>query len=132
MTLTEPRTMRLERDAASALRQILGIMADHIVGFGADEGFGAWSIDDIVALEARIDDLWPDETFGMTEADPMSASDRDQPARDFVVHIEEAELILAGMAFTEMASAEFPWADMVRWTSDFITGELRTLWSDEI
>jgi hypothetical protein len=135
MALTEPRVMQLERDAASAIRQILGIMSDQLVMFGGeDTGWGArsWRLDEIMALEGRIEELWPDESFGMTEADPLSASDRDQPARDFVVHIEDAELILAGMAFTEMASAEFPWADMVRWTSDFIAGELRSLWSEDI
>ena len=135
VSATEPRVMQLERDAASAIRQILGIMTDQLVMFGGDDtGWGprSWRLDEIVALEGRIEDLWPDESLGMTEADPLSASDRSQPARDFVLHIEDAELILAGMAFTEMASAEFPWADMVRWTSDFIAGELRALWSDEI
>ena len=35
------------------------------------------------------------------------------------------------MAFTEVASAELPWIDMVRWTTDFITAELRQYWTDE-
>ena len=35
------------------------------------------------------------------------------------------------MAFTEIASAEFEWAEMVRWTSDFVTAELRQHWSDD-
>ena len=133
--MSEPRTMLLARDAASALRIILGIMSDQLVVFGGeDTGWGprSWKLDEIVRLESRIDELWPDETWGMTESDPGSASDRDQPARDFEIHIEDAELILAGMAFTEMASAEFPWADMVRWTSDFISTEIRELWPDEL
>jgi len=115
--MSEPRTMLLARDAASALRIILGIMSDQLVVFGGeDTGWGprSWKLDEI-----------------MTESDPGSATDRDQPGRDFEIHIEDAELILAGMAFTEMASAEFPWADMVRWTSDFITTEIRELWPDE-
>ncbi len=32
---------------------------------------------------------------------------------------------------TEMMSVDFPWFDMVRWSVDFITAELRPLWSDE-
>lgn len=133
--VSEPRNMALARDAASALRIILGIMSDQLVMFGGeDTGWGprSWRLDDIVRLDNRIEELWPDQTWGMTESDPASATDRDHPARDFELHIEDAELILAGMAFTEMASAEFPWADMVRWTSDFISTEIRTLWSDEI
>lgn len=133
--MTEPQVMALDRDAASALRTILGIMSDQLVMFGGeDTGWGprSWRLDDIVRLDARIEEAWPDESWGMTEADPTGATDRHLPPKDFALHIEEAELILAGMAFTEMASAEFPWADMVRWTSDFIATEIRSLWSDEI
>jgi hypothetical protein len=35
------------------------------------------------------------------------------------------------MAYTEIASADLPWIDMVRWTSDFVSGELRQHWSDD-
>ena len=132
--MSNMRIMSLERDAASALRIILGIMSDQLVMFGGeDTGWGrrSWNLEEIVALEQRIETLWPDESWGMTESDPHSASDRDHPAKDFEIYIEDAELILAGMAFTEMASAEFPWADMVRWTSDFISTEIRALWTDE-
>ncbi len=132
--MSQSRTMSLERDAASALRIILGIMSDQLVMFGGeDTGWGrrSWNLDEIMSLEQRIDALWPDESWGMTESDPHGASDRTHPPKDFELHIEDAELILAGMAFTEMASAEFPWADMVRWTSDFITTEVRALWTDE-
>lgn len=132
--VSQSRVMPLERDAASALRIILGIMSDQLVMFGGeDTGWGrrSWNLDEIMSLEQRIDALWPDETWGMTEADPHSASDRNHPPKDFELHIEDAELILAGMAFTEMASAEFPWADMVRWTSDFISTEIRALWTDD-
>jgi hypothetical protein len=37
MALTEPRVMQLERDAASAIRQILGIMTDQLVMFGGED-----------------------------------------------------------------------------------------------
>jgi hypothetical protein len=33
------------------------------------------------------------------------------------------------MAFTEVASADLPWIEMVRWTSDFVTSELRSHWT---
>ena len=34
------------------------------------------------------------------------------------------------MAFTETMSADLPWFEMVRWTSDFVTAQLRANWSD--
>ena len=40
-------------------------------------------------------------------------------------------LLLDGMASTEMASVDLPWFDMVRWTSDFVTAELRPHWSED-
>ncbi len=45
--------------------------------------------------------------------------------------IRDAALLLDGMAFTEAASADFPWIEMVRWTTDFVTSELRRHWTDE-
>jgi hypothetical protein len=45
--------------------------------------------------------------------------------------IDDAALLLEGMAFTEIMSADFPWIDMVRWTTDFVTEELRQHWTDE-
>jgi hypothetical protein len=39
-------------------------------------------------------------------------------------------LLLDGMAFTEIASADLPWIEMVRWTSDFVTSELRSHWTE--
>ena len=47
------------------------------------------------------------------------------------IGIDDAALLLDGMAFTEMASVDFPWFDMVRWTSDFVTAELRPHWSED-
>ena len=45
--------------------------------------------------------------------------------------IDDAALLLDGMAFTEIASMELPWFEMVQWTSDFITTELRQHWTDD-
>ncbi len=36
------------------------------------------------------------------------------------IGIDDAALLLDGMAFTEVASADLPWIDMVRWTADFV------------
>ena len=51
--------------------------------------------------------------------------------RTVTIGIDDAALLLDGMAFTEVASAELPWVEMVRWTSDFITAELRQHWTDD-
>jgi hypothetical protein len=45
--------------------------------------------------------------------------------------IDDAALLLQGMAFTEVMSQEFPWIDTVRWVTDFVTEELRKHWSEE-
>ena len=45
--------------------------------------------------------------------------------------IDDAALLLDGMAFTEVLSVEFPFFDMVQWTSDFVTAELRSHWSED-
>jgi hypothetical protein len=47
------------------------------------------------------------------------------------IGIDDAALLLDGMAYTEIASADLPWIDMVRWTSDFVSGELRQHWTDD-
>ena len=55
--MSQSRTMPLERDAASALRIILGIMSDQLVMFGGeDTGWGrrSWNLDEIVALEPGV------------------------------------------------------------------------------
>jgi hypothetical protein len=36
------------------------------------------------------------------------------------------------MAFTETMSVDFPFFEMVQWTSDFVTSELRSHWSEEL
>jgi len=128
--MADVRTMPLDRDAAGALVTILGIMLDHIQ-LADFEGFKApWSGEHVVDLDTRLNYVWPELT-----ASWMGAGMEDVPAgevRPIELHIEDAELLLAGMAFTEMASTELPWFDMVRWTSDFISAELRGLWSDEV
>lgn len=115
--MTEPRPVTLAVDAAAALRQILGIMIDQAM---TGEGW-AWDLEHVVTLDSRIEMVWePDEWATLTADD-----------REVELHIEDAALLLEGMAFTEIASADLPWIDMVRWTSEFVTAEVRRHWTDE-
>lgn len=106
--MIEPRAIPLEGDAVAALGQIVGIMTDHM--YSAD-GPGDWSAEQLADLDTKL-----------AEA-----------AGGGVVQfgIDEVALLLQGMAFTEIMSMELPWFDMVQWTSDFITGELRRHWTDD-
>ena len=108
--MTWPRTIEFPDEARLALLEIVGIMSDHVVS-SAD---GRWSVGHLADLELRL-----------TGADPDAAD------ATVVLDIEDAGLLLDGMAFTEIASADLPWIDMVRWTSDFIGAELRQHWTDE-
>jgi hypothetical protein len=45
--------------------------------------------------------------------------------------IDDAELLLQGMAFTEVMSQDLPWIESVRWVTDFITEELRQHWTED-
>lgn len=106
--MIEPRRIALEPMAVASLQQLIGIMTDHMWTPDYD---GRWDIETIVAMEERI--------AGGADGDPVELG------------IDEVALLLEGMAFTEVMSEDFPWIDMVRWASDFITAELRRHWSDE-
>ena len=108
--MIEPREIPLEGDAVLALTTILGIMSDQLWGDGYSAN-GRWDPDVLMDLEVRLTTAAPGE--------PVTLG------------IDDAALLLDGMAFTEIASAELPWAEMVRWTSDFVTAELRSHWSDD-
>lgn len=122
--------MQLDRDGAAALVTILGIVLDQ-VNLADAEGFRtSWNVEHVLDLDTRFHAIWPELTgawagFGMSD---IPANEE----RSFELHIEDAELLLAGMAFTEMASSELPWFEMVQWTSDFIAEQLRGLWPDEV
>jgi len=45
--------------------------------------------------------------------------------------IDDAALLLQGMAFTEVMSQDLPWIESVRWVTDFITDELRQHWTED-
>ncbi len=112
------REITLTGDARSALAQIIAIMTDQVLGEANNR---RWTVDRLMELEARmgivlgVDDVCagPGETTTVT------------------IGIDDAALLLDGMAFTEMASVDLPWFDMVRWTSDFVTAELRPHWSQD-
>ena len=112
-----PREFELEADARMALAQILGIMSDQAMSGDHTR----WDVARLMEVEARlgitlgVDDIGrgPDESATVT------------------LGIDDAALLLDGMAFTEIASADLPWIEMVRWTSDFVSTELRQHWSDD-
>ena len=107
--MIEPRTIVFEPDAVSALFEILGIMSDQLM-----EGnmLTRWDAEAVVGLQLRLSGL------------------KDGEAVEF--GIDDAALILDGMAFTEVMSIEFPFFEMVQWTSDFVTAELRAHWSEDL
>lgn len=106
--MVEPREILFEGDAVLALTTIIGIMSDQLWN---DESSTRWDPEVLMDLEVRLTTGHPDE--------PVTLG------------IDDAALLLDGMAFTEIASAELPWAEMVRWTSDFVAAELRSHWSDD-
>lgn len=115
--MTAVRDVTLSVEAAAALRQILGIMLDQ--GYG-DHGW-AWDVEHVIALDTWLEVRW--------DADDWLAARGDD--RVVPLNIEDAALLLTGMAFTEVASAEMPWIDAVRWTSNFLTTQLRRHWTDD-
>lgn len=110
-----PKQIELEPDARLALGQILGIMSDQAMSGESSR----WDIERLMEIEARLG-IVPG-AFGVDHVGDTSA---------VTLGIDDAALLLDGMAFTEVASADLPWIDMVRWTADFVTGELRAHWSE--
>lgn len=109
-----PRDIELEPDARMALGQILAIMSDQ-----AMSGAGSrWDVERLMEIEMRLGVLG-----GTGELDRLIVE-------TVTLGIDDAALLLDGMAFTEIASADLPWIEMVRWTSDFVTSELRSHWSE--
>lgn len=106
--MIEPRTIVFEPDAVSALFEILEIMTDQLmVGNMIDH----WDTEAVFELQMRF--------AGVGVGEPLE------------IGINDAALLLDGMAFTETMSVDLPFVEMVRWTSDFITAELRSHWTEE-
>jgi hypothetical protein len=85
-----------------------------------------WDLERLMELELRLG-VAPGG-FGLVDdtADAPAGDGR----RAVTLGIDDAALLLDGMAFTEIASADLPWIEMVRWTSDFVTSELRSHWTE--
>lgn len=108
-----PKEIELEPDARLALGQIIGIMADQAMSGAVPR----WDVERLMELELRLGLL------------PGSTGIEDDTSDTVTLGIDDAALLLDGMAFTEVASADLPWIEMVRWTSDFVTSELRSHWT---
>jgi hypothetical protein len=108
-----PREIELEPDARLALGQILGIMSDQVMAGDTTR----WNVERLMEVEARL---------GVVPG----GFDVDEESATVTLGLDDAVLLLDGMAFTEIASAELPWIEMVRWTSDFVTSELRSHWTE--
>jgi hypothetical protein len=113
-----PKQIELEPDARLALGEILGIMSDQAMSGEPSR----WDLERLIEVEVRLG-VAPEAT-GVADI-----GDIDVPAT-VTLGIDDAALLLDGMAFTEAASADLPWIDMVRWTADFVTAELRSHWSE--
>jgi hypothetical protein len=105
--MIEPREMHLQQEAIISLGHILGIMTDQM----SMSEKSIWDIEHLYDLDARIAEHIDGESI--------------------TLGIDDVALLLQGMAFTEVMSADFPWIEMVRWTSDFVTSELRQYWSED-
>lgn len=116
-----PRTIALEPEARMALGQILGIMSDQ-----AMSGEPArWDVERLMEVELRLGVLPGGDDI--TQLAVSSAGGTEH----VTLGIDDAAMLLDGMAYTEIASADFPWIEMVRWTSDFVSAELRRHWTDD-
>lgn len=106
--MIQPRDIQLDSDAVMAIGQIFGIMSDQIFSF---ERNSPWDIEHLFELDQRFAEH--------VEGVPIPLG------------IDDVALIIQGMAFTEVMSADLPWIEMVRWTSDFVTNELRQYWTED-
>jgi hypothetical protein len=117
-SMNEPRAIPLSADAVDALLQILGIMGDQLWSGGPGDSLSqGWDLERVMAVEYRLQS-------GQPGPDPTTSI--------VTLDITDVALLLEGMAFTEVASADLPWVEMVRWTSDFVTAELRHHWPEEL
>ena len=112
-----PRQFELEADARMALAQILGIMSDQAMSGDA----ARFDLERLLEVETRLGIVAGVDDTGRGSPDPALVT----------IGIDDAALLLDGMAYTELASADLPWIDMVRWTSDFVSTELRRHWTDD-
>lgn len=102
------RIVLLPPEAAMALNEIIGIMTDQLMDGNMTT---RWDAEKLVELQMKLHDAQDGEAID--------------------IDISEAALLLDGMAFTEVMSVDFPFFEMVQWTSDFVTEELRAYWTED-
>ena len=107
-----PRQVSLSADAAGALLELLGIIHDN--GASVDVARTA-------TLEMMILSTWPTGDDGRPEGGERSIE----------LEIEDVAALFDGLAYTEMMSTDLPWFEMVRWSVDFMTSQLRPVWTDD-
>lgn len=102
------RTLDLPPEGAEALRTVLGILDDAMV-----------PIDPFLAgdLDARLGELWAD---GNTE-----------PTQAIALSVEEADLLLFGLHYTEAMSTDLPWYSMVIEAVSFVGDAVYDLWTQD-
>jgi len=113
-----PRDVELSGDALASLTQILAIMNDEVMR--SEDARPRWDIEQLMDLECRLGVM-----IGVDDLEPPAEG------RTVTLCIDDVALLLDGMAFTEMFSVDLPWFELVQWTADFVTAELRRHWSDE-
>jgi len=106
--MIEPKDIAFTEDAVLTLTELIGIMTDQLFEGNMSE---RWQAEHLVDLQVRINDHY--------EGLPVRMG------------IDDAALLLDGMSFTEVMSVDFPFFQMVQWTSDFITSELRSHWTED-
>lgn len=107
--MIEPRNITFEPDAVSAIFEILGTMTDQLMEGNMSS---RWDAEAVLGLQMRLS--------GLVEGEAVE------------IGIDDVALILDGMSFIEVMSVDFPFFEMVQWTSDFITAELRSHWSEDL
>jgi hypothetical protein len=112
-----PRSFELVPEARMSLAQILGIMTDQVLSGVPTR----WDVEQLMDVEIRLGIVAGLDDVGEGSHDTSVVT----------IGIDDAALLLDGMAFTEVASADLPWIEMVRWTSDFVSTELRQHWTDD-
>ena len=117
--MLHPRDIELAGDAVAALTQILAIMADEVMR--SEEPSPRWDVGHLAEVEYRLGVV-----VGIDDVAPPPAH-----ARMVTLGIDDVALLLDGMAFTEIFSVDLPWFELVQWTSDFVTAELRGHWSED-
>lgn len=102
------RDLTLPPEGAEALRTVLGILDDAMI-----------PIDSFLAaeLDERLTALWQAPNADAVRTIPIS--------------VEEADLLLAGLRYTEVMSTELPWYEMVIEAVQFVGDAILDLWTDD-